>query len=100
MFDQLKADVERARSRSWHREQKKFAARALEVKRRQVTAVFETNDGEGLAAYFARERGKVWMQFIGFNGALYGEPIFIGNYADTIEHMATAQQGEGWEWKW
>jgi hypothetical protein len=100
MFDQLKSDVDRARAKSERRRQTKFAARALEVKPRQVTATFEANGGEGLVAYFARERGKVWMQFVGFDGALYGEPVWIGNYADCGSHMAKAAQGDGWEWRW
>jgi hypothetical protein len=100
VFEQLKSDVERARAKQSRRQQKKFVARALEVKPRQVTGVFETNGGEGLVAYFARDQGKVWLQFVGYNGALYGEPIWIGNYADGGSHMAKAAHGDGWEWRW
>jgi len=100
MFDELKTKFERARARAWIRRQKKFVARVLEVKHRQVYAVFRTNGGEGLAAYYSRERGKMWMQFVGFDGSVYGGPTFIGNSRDALEHMAATSRASGWVWHW
>lgn len=69
------------------RRRKAFAARALKVKSRQVLAVYDTEDDE-LAAYYQRERGKVWLGLVGTDGVPQGSPEFIGDYGQAIEHIS------------
>lgn len=66
---------------------KAFVAHALNLNRRHILSVFDTEDDE-LAAYYQQERGKVWLALVGLDGALHGTPEFIGDYGHAIEHMS------------
>ena len=66
---------------------KAFVAHALNLSRRHILSVFDTEDDE-LATYYQQERGKVWLALVGLDGDLHGTPEYIGDYGQAIEHMS------------
>ena len=64
-----------------------FVAHALDLSRRHILSVFDTEDDE-LATYYQQERGKVWLALVGLDGVVHGTPEFIGDYGQAIEHMS------------
>jgi hypothetical protein len=87
MFDWVTPNARLSRRR------KTFAARALGVQRRQVLAVYDTEEDE-LAIYHQRQPGKVWLALVGTDGVAHGPAEFIGDYGQAIEHIS-AHMGSG-----
>jgi hypothetical protein len=99
MFDRLRSDVVRAQIRQEIKRDKKFAARVLGVKPRQIIFAAPTEDGQGLAVYYdpkipGARSNTMWLLRVGYDGAVYGDPVEFPPGPGGLEHMAQGRWRE------